>query len=124
MSLPGESTMLELKLWPQDAAPNWEDETDDADVLRAVVRLCTTKLGRVQIELTGTVAGQLACRVGLEKPAAVRLFSRNREQLSASLAALGWPSCAVTCQAQSEWPPLWHGGQQLASPRQRVDWRA
>ena len=32
MSLPGENTMLELKLWPQDDAQDWENEADDADV--------------------------------------------------------------------------------------------
>ena len=124
MALPGETSMLELKLWTQDEARDWEQEADDADALRAVVRLATTKLGRVQIELTGTLAGQLTCCVGAEKPAAVRLLTRHREQLASSLCALGWPTCVISCQPQKDWPPLWHGGQQLTAPRVRVDWKA
>ena len=107
-----ETTLAEMRLW------SWDDdarETDDlpADTpwLRATVRVATTRLGRVQAELAGTLAGNLTCRLGAEKPATARLLHRHAGTLAASLAALaGWRGSDVQCHVRADWTPLWHGG--------------
>ena len=87
-----ESTLAEMRLWP------WDDEQQEADGLpadapwlRATVRVATARLGRVQADLAGTLAGNLTCRLGAERPATARLLHRHSSTLAASLAALtGW----------------------------------
>ena len=106
-----------------------DEETDDlpgeTPWLRATVRLATARLGRVQAELAGTLAGTLTCRLGAEKPATARLLQRNAATLAASLATLGgWRGSDVQCRVQTDWTPLWHGGETMTGPRPCVDWRA
>lgn len=122
--LPGEQTMAEMRLWPQQEQENGDEEPADTAYLRATVRLATTRLGRLQADLSGTAGGLLTCRLGSEKPATHRLLGRHSTTLAASLKDMGWRECAVSCALQTDWTPLWHGGQALATPRARVDHRA
>ena len=96
-------------------------ESEDGPVLRVTVRLTPPRLGRVQADLTGRQSGSLTCRLGAEKPSAARLLARHAEALAASFGGAGWPSCEVTCRPQSQWPPLWPGGEASATPRACVD---
>lgn len=121
----GEPSLAEMRLGV------WDDEQDAADLapetpwLRAVVRLATTRLGRVQVELRGTLAGMITCRLGAERSSAVRLFQRHTAQLVASLEETGdWQVDRVECFLLAAWPPLWHGGDTLNGPRTCIDWRA
>lgn len=124
LQFPAEQTMLELRLWNREEDPDDEwAEPEDGPSVRATVRVATTRLGRVQAELVGLLSGALECRLGAELPATVRLLQRSGEKLAASLMGLGWRHCRVTCQAQTEWKPLWHGGEALTAPRARVDWK-
>ena len=120
-----ETTLAEMQLWSWDAEAGQDDRPADTPWLRATVRLVTARLGRVQAELSGTLAGTLTCRLGAEKPATARLLHRNTGTLTAALGTLGgWRTSEVHCRVQSEWPPLWHGGDTLMGPRPCVDWRA
>ena len=121
-----EATLAEMRLWSwDDDTVDTEDLPADTPWLRATVRLATARLGRVQADLAGTLAGQLTCRLGAEKPATARLLHRHAGTLAASLAALaGWRGSDVHCHVQSDWTPLWHGGDTMTGPRPCVDWRA
>lgn len=122
LQFPAEQTMLELCLWNRE--DNDEDETDDVFEFKATLRLATSRLGRIEIELVSLVSGLLTCRLGAEHAPTVRLIQRNGEKLAAALAALGWPQSRVSSHVKSEWKPLWHGGEALTAPRARVDWKA
>ncbi len=119
---PGEQTMLEMTVQPWDAQTG--ADADDAPCLQATVRLATTRLGRVQATLTGTLSGRLTCRLGAERPATLRLLRRGEASLAASLGAQGWPRPHVSCADATDWQPLWQGGAALATPRVRIDWKA
>lgn len=120
---PGEQTMLEMTVQPWDA--DREGNADgDAPYLQATVRLATTRLGRVQATLIGTLSGSLTCRLGAERPATLRLLRRGEAALAASLGAQGWPRPKVSCTDSTDWQPLWQGGAALAAPRARIDWKA
>lgn len=121
--LPGEQTMLELAVQPWNAEREAEAE-GDAPYLQATVRLATTRLGRVQAVLTGTLSGSLHCRLSAERPATLRGLRRGEASLAATLRAQGWPNIAVCCADAADWQPLWQGGAALAAPRARVDWKA
>lgn len=121
--LPGEQSTLELNIWRREQPPS-DDEDDDAPSWRTAVRLATSRLGRIEAALGGTSFGALTCRIGAEKSSTVRLLLRSREKLARALTAAGWPGTQVSCQQKSEWPPLWFGGEALASPRACMDWKA
>jgi len=115
--LPG---IAETHLWlRQNTAA--EDEIDEDEVLRVTLRLSPPKLGRVQVDLIGLLSGTLSCRLGAEKSSSCRLLSKRAGGLAEALAAAGWDACDVTCRVQADWPPLYHGGAALASPRTCVD---
>jgi hypothetical protein len=122
---PAEQTMLEMSVWRRE-----ETAEDDAEMeleetaWRTTIRLATTRLGRIEAELVGSSFGALTCRVSAEKPATIRLLQRGREKLASALTDAGWTHCDVTCQAKTDWSPLWHGGKTLTAPRTRVDWEA
>lgn len=123
LQLPAEQTMLEMRLQCRSES-ECADEDGDAAYLKATVRVATARLGRVEADLTGLLSGRLTCRLGAENPATVRLLGRHGDKLTAALTASGWPSCKVSCAVKADWTPLWHGGEALAAPRARVDWRA
>lgn len=122
LQFPAEQTMLELCLWSREE--DWHEESDDALQFKATARLATSRLGRIEIELASLLSGLLTCRLGAEQVPTVRLMQRNGEKLAASLTALGWSQCRVSSHIQSDWKPLWHGGEALTAPRARVDWKA
>ena len=112
--------MAEMRFWTPNTLPKAEPEPD-TDILRVTVRVAPPRLGRVQVELTGRLSGNLNCRLGVEKPASQRLLARHTGLLAQTLGDAGWPTCEVICRPQSEWPPLWHGGDSLLTPRTCVD---
>jgi len=116
----GEPGMAEMRLWTSNQLPR--DEADeDANVLRVTLRVAPPRLGRVQAELSGCLSGSLTCRLGVEKASSLRLLARYTRLLAETLGDAGWTSCEVVCRSQSEWPPLWHGGDSLLTPRTCVD---
>lgn len=123
LQFPAEQTMLEVRLSCRDEEDLPEDG-EDQTYLKATLRVATTRLGRVEAQLAGTLSGDLTCRFGAEEAATVRLIQRHTSKLAAALSATGWPSCQVHCQPKTDWTPLWHGGEALTAPRARVDQRA
>ena len=123
LTFDGLPTVAEMRLWqPERNTDTGSDgEAEEGQALRVTVRLSPPRLGRVQADLTGRLAGSLTCRLGAEKPAAARLLARHSEALADAFAKSGWPSCEVTCRPQSEWPPLWPGGESFTTPRACVD---
>ena len=123
LAFDGLPTVAEMRLWQpeRDMGGETEDDAEAGPPLRVTVRLSPPRLGRVQADLTGRLAGSLTCRLGAEKPAAARLFARHSEALAEAFAQSGWPSCEVTCRPQTEWPPLWPGGEAFTTPRACVD---
>lgn len=119
LAFDGLPTVAEARLWlpERDAGEGAENEP----VLRVTVRLTPPRLGRVQADLTGHLTGSLSCRLGAEKASAARLLGRHTEALAAAFGRSGWPSCEVVCRSQSEWPPLWPGGEAFTMPRTCVD---
>lgn len=122
LQLPAEQTMLELRLQCRDWT-EFEDEAEDETYLKATVRVATARLGRVEADLAGMLSGRLACRLCADNSATARLLGRHGDKLTAALTALGWDVAPVTCVVKADWMPLWHGGEALAAPRARVDWR-
>ena len=116
----GQPSMAEMRLWLPNSLPD-EEADADSDLLRVTVRVAPPRLGRVQAVLTGRLSGSLVCRLGVEKPSSQRLLTRHTGLLAETLSAAGWTSCEVLCRNQSEWPPLWHGGDALLTPRTSVD---
>lgn len=125
LQLPGEQSTLEMNVWRRSESE--DDSQEEADTeepsWRTAVRLATSRLGRIEAALAGTTYGSLTCRIGAEKSSTVRLLLRSREKLAGALATAGWPGSQVTCLQKTEWPPLWFGGEALASPRSRMDWK-
>lgn len=124
MLLAGEQSLIEMRLWPRkdDRSESWTDE--DAYPIRATVRLSLSLIGRVQADVQGDLSGYLRCLLTAEKQGVMQVMARNTDQLSTALAHAGWARNEITCDTRSQWPPLWKGGDALAKPRQRVDWRA
>jgi len=120
---PGEQTLLEMSIQPWDAQTEANAE-DDAPYLQAIVRFATTRLGRVQAVLVGTLSGSLSCQLSAERPATLRALRRSEASLAAALGAQGWPHPTITCTEAADWQPLWQGGAALAAPRARIDWKA
>ena len=116
----GKPGMAEMRLWSPNRHSK-DEAGEDEDVLRVTVRVAPPRLGRVQAELTGRLSGRLICRLGVEKASSHRLLNRNTSLLAELLSSAGWDTCEVSCQSQSEWPPLWHGGDSLLAPRTCVD---
>jgi hypothetical protein len=109
----------------------WDDEQESEEMpagtpwLQATVRMTTRRLGRIQAALIGTLDGKLSCTLGTERQATTRLLQRHLGDLTLALAETGdWLVGPVTCNVQSEWDPLWHGGNALHAPRACIDWRA
>jgi len=119
LAFDGLPTVAEARMWlpTRDA----DEQAEDEPVLRVTVRLTPPRLGRVQADLTGRLAGSLICRLGAEKASSARLLGRHTEALAAAFDRAGWPSCEVICRPQSEWPPLWPGGETFTTPRTSVD---
>ncbi len=120
LAFDGLPTVAEMRVWQPERRAG-EDEAADGPALRVTVRLSPPRLGRVQAELSGSLAGSLTCRLGAEKVSAARLLARHSEALALALSQSGWPSCEITCRPQSEWPPLWPGGEAFTTPRACVD---
>lgn len=119
LAFDGLPTVAETRLWlPKHGAG---EEAEGDPVLRVTVRLTPPRLGRVQVDLTGRLAGSLSCRLGAERVSAARLLGRHTEALAEAFGRAGWPSCDVVCRPQSEWPPLWPGGETFTTPRTSVD---
>ena len=116
----GEPGMAEMRLWTPNSLPDGE-EAAETDTLRVTVRVAPPRLGRVQAEISGRIAGSLFCRLGAEKASTLRLLTRHTGQLAETLSAAGWTECEVLCRRQYEWPPLWHGGDALLAKRTSVD---
>ena len=116
----GLPTLAETCLWPPPEEAQEPGRDAEEPGLRVVVRVAPPRLGRVQIDLSGKLAGSLRCCLGAERPAAVRLLSRHTGLLAEALSAAGWTSCEVACRPQADWPPLWPGGA-AKGPRQAVD---
>lgn len=123
LQLPAEQTMLELRLQCREWN-EFEDEAEDETYMKATIRLATARLGRIEADLTGMLSGSLQCRLCVDNATTARLLGRHGDKLAASLTALGWAVAPVTCVVKADWMPLWHGGEALAAPRARVDWRA
>lgn len=114
----GQPSVAEVRLFlprPQ------EFEEDEEAPLRVILRLSPPRLGRVQAELAGTRTSLLTCRFGAERAATARLLARHAALLVHALGGAGWPECEISCRVQSEWPPLWPGGEAFQAPRARVD---
>ncbi len=117
-------SLAEMQIW----TPNRRGSTDGAEerdgaVLRVTVRVAPPRLGRVQAELTGRTTGSLTCRLGVETAGAQRLLARHAGLLASAFTETGWHSCDVCCRLQTDWPPLWQGGEALMTPRTCVDRR-
>lgn len=123
LQMGNEMTMLEMRLWPEKEETRRE-ETDNAPLLRATMRLETAKLGRVQADLTGSADGELVCALSAERAATARLLARHGGQLAESLTAMGWRVPPISCARKADFAPLWHGGDALHAPRARVDRKA
>lgn len=123
LQMPDEQAMLEMSVQPWDGEREG-DADDEAPYAQATFRLATARLGGVEATITGTLSGKLVCRLSAQKPSTLRLLRRGEASLAASLCALGWPRCTVSCQQAREWRPLWQGGVALSAPRPRGDWRA
>ncbi len=123
--LPGEQTMLEMSVpqRPLDREDGWDEAGEEAG-WRTTIRLATSRLGRIEAELSSTPPGGLCCRLAAEKPGTARLLERAKGDLAAALVSAGWPRCDVACRTKTDWPPLWHGGEALTAPRARIDWEA
>lgn len=122
MAFGGNSSLVEMRFWKPNCAEQDEpDASAEAPVLRVTVRVVPPRLGRVQADLSGRMTGRLSCRLGVEKASAQRLLARHSGTLAEALSEAGWQSCEVSCRPQSEWPPLWHGGEALTTPRTCVD---
>lgn len=119
LTFEGLPTVAEMRVCPPERRADIAD--DDAVILQVTVRLTPPRLGRVQADLTGHSGGRLLCRLGAEKLSAARLLLRHADALAGALGPAGWPSCKVTCRPQSEWPPLWPGGETVTTPRACVD---
>ena len=119
LAFDGLPTIAEMRVWQPEQEAGGENE--DEPVLRVIVRLSPPKLGRVQVDLSGRLAGRLTCRLGTEKASAARLLGRHAESLTEAFGRAGWPTCEVTCRPQSKWPPLWPGGEAFTTPRACVD---
>ncbi len=120
LSFDGLPGIAETHLWlRQESAV--DEELEEDEVLRVTLRLTPPKLGRVQADLIGLLSGTLSCRLGAEKAASYRLLSKHAGNLAEALAGAGWETCDVTCRVQTDWPPLYHGGAALVSPRTCVD---
>ena len=117
----GMQTLAETCLWLPKKADAENDEEEEA-VLRVTLRVAPPRLGRVQIDLIGSLTGSLSCRLGAEKLAAVRLLGRHTELLATALGNAGWTTCDVACRQQTEWLPLWPGAETFTTPRASVDW--
>ncbi len=114
--LPG---IAETQFWRHEKDT---DASEDSEVLRVTVRLHPPRLGRVQADLMGLLSGLLSCRFGAEKLSTVRLLTKHAGSLASALGHAGWEACDVSCRVQADWPPLYHGGSVVASPRTCVDW--
>lgn len=123
LAFDGLPTVAEMRLWQpkQEAGAGAEDDAGGGPALRVTVRLSPPRLGRVQADLTGRLAGRLTCRLGAEKVSAARLLARHSEALTEAFSQAGWPACEVTCRPQHDWPPLWPGGEAFTAPRACVD---
>ena len=119
LAFDGLPTIAEMRVWQPERKTGSEEQDESA--LRVTVRLSPPRLGRVQADLTGKLSGSLTCRLGAENASAARLLARHAEVLAEAFVKSGWPSCEVTCRPQSEWPPLWPGGEALTTPRACVD---
>jgi len=119
LTLPQETTLAELRLWPRR---NGNSASAEEEPLRATLRLETGKLGIVQTDLSGNT-DSLSCAFSAQRTATTRLLRRHVGQLAETLATLGWGSCAIQCQTRTEFPPLWPGGEKLNTPRLQRDWR-
>lgn len=119
LTFDGLPTVAEMRAWSPERQADIAD--DDAAILRVTVRLTPPRLGRVQADLTGHADGRLICRLGAEKTSAARLLLRHSDALAGALGSAGWPSCEVSCRPQSQWPPLWPGGETFTTPRACVD---
>ena len=124
LTFAGSSTLAELRFWPPTPAEEEEPDADRVVPLRVTVRVSPPRLGRIQADLTGWTRGALSCRLGVERAGTQRLLVRSAGSLAEALSAAGWTSCDVCCVRQPDWPPLWHGGEALTSPRTCVDRQA
>ncbi len=115
--LPG---ITEMQLWRHEKDAG---AAEDSEALRVTLRLAPPRLGRVQADLTGLLSGVLSCRFGAEKLSTVRLLAKHAGSLATALGSAGWETCDVTCRLQTDWPPLFHGGITVVSPRTCVDWQ-
>ncbi len=116
--LPG---IAEMHLWLCQSGEGEDVGEDEEEVLRVTLRVTPPKLGRMQMDLIGLLSGTLSCRLGAERGSSYRLLSKHAGSLAEALAEAGWDACDVTCRVQTDWPPLYHGGAALASPRTCVD---
>ncbi len=118
------SSLAELRFWPPPCAEEGEAGDDPVVPLRVMVRVSPPRLGRIQADLSGWSRGTLSCRLGVERGGTQRLLVRHAGALVEALSGSGWTSCDVHCARQTDWPPLWHGGEALTSPRTCVDRQA
>jgi hypothetical protein len=119
LAFDGLPTIAETRVWLPGRET--DGEAEDEPVLRVTLRLTPPRLGRVQADLTGRLAGSLSCRLGAEKASAARLLGRHADLLVDAFSRAGWSSCDVVCRAQAEWPPLWPGGEAFTTPRAYID---
>ncbi len=112
----GQPSIAEVRL----SLPHPEEGDEEAP-LRVTLRLCPPRLGRVQADLAGVRPGLLTCRFGAERAGTARLLARHAALLVHALGGAGWPECEASCRVQTEWPPLWPGGEAFQAPRARVD---
>lgn len=120
LTFDGAPTLAETRLWLRSQLPEGE-RVEDEPLLRITVRVSPPRLGRVQADLLGRLTGTMSCRLGAEKGSAARLLSRHTGLLAQALSDAGWATCDVCCRPQSEWPPLWPGGEAFTTPRTSVD---
>lgn len=120
LAFDGLPTVAEARVWVPGRKTEEEADENDA-ILRVTLRLTPPRLGRVQADLTGRIAGSLICRLGTEKTSSARLLGRHTDLLAEAFSRAGWPSCEVACRPQTEWPPLWPGGDAVTTPRACVD---
>ncbi len=113
----GQPSVAEVRL----SLPRPPESDADEAPLRVTLRLSPPRLGRVQAELAGTRAALLTCRFGVERAGTARLLARHAPLLVHALGGAGWSECEVSCRLQTEWPPLWPGGEAFQAPRARVD---
>jgi hypothetical protein len=120
----GRSIPVEVQVKPDEDQRRRRDDDDAEPDTRTTVRIAPVRLGQIEVRLVSTPLGAMRCDVRAEKLATSRLLRRHAPDLSDALTRAGWDVQKMTVTQEKTFPPLWFGGENLAQPRSRMDWKA